>query len=243
MSTEPPPPSLVSAEEQMLRHATPEYGRASEELQKLPVREAVVNFYKRHDALMDRVVAEAPKRLACEEGCSFCCRQFEVVATSFEVLEIHAYVSRYFKPDRLRSTIQRAQQNVDMRKAASEEERLTLRPGCPFLIDNSCSIYPVRPSVCRNYHATDKDNCEKSFNEPFSTWPTSYVDEVFFPVMGSVSGFKNAVGALGLDTKDYHLSSAFLEAVRDAKCATRFKSGKRTFLKATAPSFHGESGA
>lgn len=237
MSIEPSLQPKATTEEQVRKYAEPEYVQASAELQKLTVHEAVVRFYRRHDALMHQAVEEAPKRLACEDGCSFCCKQFEVVAPPVEVLEIHAYVLRQFKPDKLRSTIQRAQHNVEARKAASEMERLTLRPVCPFLIDNSCSIYPVRPSVCRNYHATDKGNCQKSFEDPFSTWPTSYVDEIFFPVMGSASGFKNAVGALGFDTKDYHLSSAFLEAVRSPDCAKRFRSGKRVFLKATTAEF------
>ncbi|MGH6648711.1 YkgJ family cysteine cluster protein [Aquabacterium sp.] len=227
------------SEERMLEHARPEFAKASEDLQKLGTREAVVNFYARHEARLGTAMAASTQTVACEAGCSFCCRQFEVVAQPVEVLEIHAHVSRHFKPDQLRGVIQRATQNVAARKAATEQERLTLRPTCPFLVDHSCSIYAVRPSVCRNYHATDKDNCQKSFDDPFSTWPTSYVEELFDTAMGSSAGFKNAVTALGLDTRDYHLSAAFLEAMRDPACAKRFKSGKKAFLKATAPGFNG----
>lgn len=225
------------SEERMLAIAKPEFAQASQDLQKLGAREAVVNFYARHEARLKTATDAAPQSLACEVGCSFCCRQYEVVAQPVEVLEIHAHVTRHFKPDQLKGLIQRVTQNVATRKAATEQERLTLRPVCPFLVDHSCSIYAVRPSVCRNYHATDQDNCRKSFEDPFSTWPTTYVDEVFVTAMGSSAGFKNAVTSLGLDTRDYHLSAAFLEAMRDPACAKRFKAGKRVFLKATAPEF------
>ena len=229
------------SEERMLEHARPELAEAREDLQKFTMRESVVRFYARHEARLHNAVQASPQALACEVGCSYCCRQFEVVAHPFEVFEVQAYVSRHFTAAQLRATIERATHNVNQRKAATEEARLTLRPTCPFLVDHSCSVYAARPSVCRNYHSTDKDNCQKSFEDPFSTWPNIYADEVFHTAMGSAAGFKKAVEELGLDTRTYHLSSAFLEAMRSPDSAKRFKSGKRAFLKATTSNF--EDGA
>ncbi|CAH0351925.1 YkgJ family cysteine cluster protein [Aquabacterium sp. CECT 9606] len=230
------------SEERMLEHARPEFAQAWQDLQSNTVREAVVRFYARHDARVNTAIQAAPQALACDKGCSHCCRQFDVVALPVEVFEIHAHVFRHFKPDQLRDTIQRVIKYVAKRKGVSEETRLSLRDACPFLVDNSCSIYPVRPSVCRNYHATDKTNCEKSLNEPLSTWPTTYIDDVFFTAMGSSAGFRNAVAEMGLDTKEYHLSAAFLETVQNPNCVKRFKSGKNAFVKATHTQFNQSSG-
>ncbi len=225
------------SDERMLKHAVPEFASAREDLKKLTMREAVVRFYARHDERIQDAIDASPQKLGCEDGCSFCCRQFDVVVHPFEVFEIHAHVARHFKPDQLRGVIDRATRVVEARKKATEEERLTLKPTCPFLINNSCSIYASRPSACRNYHATDRDNCKQSMEAPFSTWPTTYIDDVFCTAMGSSAGFKNAVDELGLDTRGYHLSSAFLEAMRSPDCAKRFKAGKRAFLKATSSEF------
>ncbi|RZI82994.1 MAG: YkgJ family cysteine cluster protein [Rubrivivax sp.] len=224
------------SDERFLQHARPETAQASQELQKMPVREALVRFYARHDARIEAAVNAASEKLGCESGCGYCCSHFEVEARPFEVFEIQAHVLKHFKPEQLRATIGRAAKNVEERKAATETERLTLRQTCPFLVDNACSVYSVRPSVCRNYHATDREKCKKHFEDPTSTWPTSYIDDVFFRANGSSIGFKNAVKALGLDTKGYYLSGAFLEAVRNPDCAKRFKAGKKAFLKASSSS-------
>lgn len=225
------------SEERMLEHARPEFAQARQDLQAHTPREAVVKFYARHDARLSAAIEASPQPLACDNGCSHCCKHFDVVALPVEVFEIHAYVFRHFKADQLRETIQRVSSYAARRKGISEETRLSLREPCPFLVNDSCSIYPVRPSVCRNYHATNKENCEKSVSEPFSTWPTSYVDEVFFTAMGSSAGFRNAVTEQGLDTRQYHLSAAFLETVQNPNCAKRFKSGKHAFVKASYTQF------
>lgn len=84
---------------------------------------------------MDAAIHASPQALVCDKGCSNCRRQFDVVALPVEVFEIHAHVLRHFKPDALRSTIQRVSGYVAKRKGVSEETRLSLREACPFLVD------------------------------------------------------------------------------------------------------------
>lgn len=225
------------SEERMMEHARPEFVQAKQDLQTHTAREAVIKFYARHEARLSAAIQAAPQALACDNGCSHCCQQFDVVALPVEVFEIHAYVFRHFKPEQLRSTIQRVTSYVAKHKGVSEEARMAMREACPFLVDNSCSVYAVRPSVCRNYHATDKSNCEKALREPLTTMPT-YIDDVFFTAMGSSAGFRNAVAEQGLDTKEYRLSEAFLEALQNPQCAKRFKSGKNAFVKASHNRFN-----
>lgn len=214
----------------MLEVARPEFNQAREDLQKMSPREAVIQFYSRHEARLSAAVAEAPEKLACADGCAYCCH-FEVEARPFEVLEIVGYVSKKFSPAQLKQTIERASQNTAAWRKASESERALLKPPCPFLVNNSCSIYPVRPAVCRNYHATDGENCKAYFEDPTGRSPNTYISEVFNVGHGSSQGFKNAVESLGLDTNGYNLASAFLEAMTNPAIAKRFASGKKTFLK------------
>jgi Fe-S-cluster containining protein len=224
------------SDERLLKFSRPETAEAGADLKKLSMKESLVRFYARHDARIHQAIVDAPEKLGCQDGCSFCCETFEVEALPLEVFEIQAHVSKHFKPEQLRGAIERASRNVEERKAATPHERLTLKQTCPFLVNQSCSIYAARPAVCRNYHATDRQNCEKHAKDPSSTWPTSYIDDVFFKATGSSIGFKNAVKALGLDVRGYNLSAAFLEAVRNPTSITRFKTGKRTFVKAHSSS-------
>jgi len=193
-------------------------------------REAVIHFYSRHEARFSAAVSSASDKLACMDGCAYCCH-FEVEARPFEVLEIASYVSKKFSPTQLKQTIERASQNATVWRKASDSERAQLKPPCPFLVNNSCSIYPVRPAVCRNYHATDGANCKAYFENPEGLSPNTYISDLFNVAHGSAQGFKNAVESLGLDTRGYNLASAFLEAMTNPAIAKRFSSGKKTFLK------------
>ena len=60
--------------------------------------------------------------------------------------------------------------------------------------------------------------------------------------MGSSAGFRNTIAEQGLDTKEYHLSAAFLETGQNPNCVKRFKSGKNAFVKATHTQFNQSSG-
>lgn len=214
----------------MLEVARPEFAQAREEIQKLSPREALVRFYVRHDDRISAAVGAATEKLACADGCAYCCH-FDVEARPFEVLEIARHVAKHFPPLQIKQTIERAAKNAAERKATPEEARATLKQACPFLVNNSCSIYVVRPAVCRNYHATDGDNCKAYFDDPAGRLPNTYVDDVFDVANGSSQGFRNAIESVGLDSQSYNLAAAFVEAMKNPAIAKRFSTGKKTFTK------------
>jgi hypothetical protein len=80
------------------------------------------------------------KKLACGKGCGSCCvHQRDLPLYPHEIVGIYWYAS-----EKIAGPVQDVLKN-----------RLATRPaasGCPFLIDNSCSIHPVRPVGCRQFN-------------------------------------------------------------------------------------------
>ena len=98
--------------------------------------------YRRTDSLSEEVIreteAQTGKKVACKKGCYQCC-----LKTDIPILEIEiAGISWYIK-DRI---------SVEVRQELIRNLKdLTPMSPCPFLINNLCSIYPVRPLGCRNF--------------------------------------------------------------------------------------------
>ena len=80
------------------------------------------------------------KKLACGKGCGSCCvHQKDLPLYPHEIVGIYWYVSEKLTGP-LRDILK---ERLSIRDAAA---------GCPFLIDNSCSIHPVRPVGCRQFN-------------------------------------------------------------------------------------------
>ncbi len=80
------------------------------------------------------------KKLACGKGCGNCCvHQKDLPLYPHEIVGIYWYAS-----EKMTSPVRNI---LRFRLAGS-----TAASGCPFLIDNSCSIHPVRPVGCRQFN-------------------------------------------------------------------------------------------
>ncbi len=72
--------------------------------------------------------------ISCSTPCNQCCKAFGTIA-----LKIHEY--EFIKP------------LVDKKYLSIMFglKLLNIKNGCPLLIDNECSIYDNRPSICKTY--------------------------------------------------------------------------------------------
>lgn len=127
------------------------------------------------DAIVENAASDsaaAGKPVSCRAGCGACCRQlvpislFEAEALA-EWLETLPETRRAALRERFEGALSQLRQAgvldgiLDAARLHDEGSRKQLgldyfRAGvpCPFLEDESCSIYPIRPLVCREYLVT-----------------------------------------------------------------------------------------
>jgi Fe-S-cluster containining protein len=112
--------------------------------QRLPWLSLLLDAY----AIADTGVAVAirnaekkrKKKLACGKGCGNCCvHQKDLPLYPHEIVGIYWYAS-----EKITCTTRDLLRNRLAVNAAAS--------GCPFLIDNSCVIHPVRPIGCRQFN-------------------------------------------------------------------------------------------
>lgn len=106
------------------------------------------------------------KHIACHKGCSHCC-YLRVSVYDYELVSIQSYLeNKIHKKQRDEITSSIGVQYERLKYMTMEEHHRT-NIKCPFLINNSCSIYPVRPISCAGYHSLSEQVCRKSYDDPF----------------------------------------------------------------------------
>ena len=119
----------------------------------------------------------AGREISCKAGCGACCRQLVPLSVT-EAQQLPRLIARLDEVHRSRvisrfneaSSKLRASGMLDRlerfstlsRQERSELSTAYFRLGipCPFLEDESCSIHPVRPVICRQYLVTsDPSHC------------------------------------------------------------------------------------
>ena len=183
----------------------------------------------RHTARL--AAAEDAGSLACREGCDWCCH-FSVDVRAVEVFAIETWVSERFSAVAQAGLRERVQRNLDQLEVMKSQDRDEHTLACPFLEASCCSIYPVRPQSCRNYHATDARGCAQSFAEPGN----DEIDPEFAPLVyqtgtAHVEGFSNAMRDGGYDTCVYELNAALAAAWGDPDARARWSSGQAPFAE------------
>ena len=108
--------------------------------------------------------AEAGKAISCRKGCGACCRQLVPVSrTEGERLLQLVEAMPAERRDVLKGRFAAAEAAIEAtglkeRKGRSDRELSTayfaMGVPCPFLEEESCSIHPERPLVCREYLVT-----------------------------------------------------------------------------------------
>jgi Fe-S-cluster containining protein len=98
--------------------------------------------------------------LACREGCAWCCHKL-VGTTAPEVFRIAQYLQDHLSSEELALARDRIIRRDEERKALQDDRWSAARLPCSLLVDDRCSVYPVRPLTCRGFNSSDARQCER----------------------------------------------------------------------------------
>lgn len=104
------------------------------------------------------------RAVACRSGCDHCCHQ-SVGVTPPEALAIVAHLKQSLSPEALAGFAARLTERVERTRGLSADERFSPELPCLFLRDGSCSIYVVRPLVCRGMNSLDAAECQRRLRD------------------------------------------------------------------------------
>ncbi len=175
-----------------------------------------VDFVANLHRAVDKVMQDDPvPKIDCKPGCACCC-SVRVEATEPEIFRIAREV-RKRPPAQVAALIERLQGFV----AAADEA--PLRRDCTFLEEQLCSIYEVRPAVCRRAHSLSAEEC-RSFAPEI---PQSL--EMLLRADVLMKGTSEAYREVGLHSSPRELNSAVLLALTDETAEARWYNGEFVF--------------
>lgn len=182
---------------------------------------AVLRLAEQVHGAMSAAIDALPSKAqhACAPGCFFCC-YLPVDVLAPEAFRIAAHLKRTRSPGQLAELVYRL--------AAPGRHAPGTHP-CVFLEQGRCSIYEVRPMVCRGYNSLSKERCEAYYADA-SVDLKGTKDRVAGSVAEAIEdGIIAGLNALGLDAQWYELSSAVLRALEATDGAERWAGGEGVF--------------
>ncbi|HSC67897.1 MAG TPA: YkgJ family cysteine cluster protein [Cellvibrio sp.] len=213
--------------------ARAEYQKSAAQIAKLKEPAAALQkSYERYDNLIAAAIDESPTKPACKAGCAFCCH-YKVEVRAHEILLIKDYLVKHFSAEKIAAVLAEAEANAAVIRTLTPEQHLTTNLKCALLQDNQCSIYPVRPFRCRNFHSTDASACEKSHSDPGNMEiETGMVESVAVYADAHTQGFEAAAEQTGRDARIYDFTTALVEVFAEPAVIKRYQRGKKAFQNA-----------
>ena len=173
-------------------------------------------------ASLDRLLRETPSPLplACAKGCATCCHNW-VSATAPEIF----LLARALGEDA--TAIARVRSAADRTRGLDRERRVHGGEACALLAENLCSVYAVRPLVCRAYVSASLPACLAAFGGGPAQipMPTRYVqlrashDHALWA----------ALRAADLPDASYELNEAVARVLGDTEAEARWLAGEDVF--------------
>ncbi len=94
------------------------------------------------DEELNKMFSSQKPFIKCKVGCALCCKDGDFPMSELEYLNLLDYY-RLLSGD-LKNTIDN---NIKTLLKSNNEENYV----CPFLVKDICSVYPVRPIICRTF--------------------------------------------------------------------------------------------
>lgn len=208
----------------------------------------VVNVIETMEALWGDLATEAPA-YACKKGCSWCCHQ-SVMVTAAEVLHAAKFLHDNLKATEVLRLRDRVAARAKQTEGLDNDQRMDQRIACAFLIDDICTIYPVRPLQCRGGYSEDAEYCRNLLDHREETQTAVAKGDIegkylLLPKMLYDSAQVGMAGALskdGLKSEPLDLTAAMAIALGDPDIAEKWLRGWPVFERARMHRLQGDNG-
>jgi Fe-S-cluster containining protein len=170
-----------------------------------------------------------PQPLACQEGCDACCHNL-VELTPPEALHIGHFLSQHCSGAERDLVLTRVAKNLALAAGKSKVALATLRQElpCPLLRGRRCSVYPIRPLVCRAMHALNRERCEADLHSG-SLAGSRYYEHRHAIALSVSAGILEGCRAVGCQAGTLSLDRALHDFFTRENCPERWIAGEAVF--------------
>ena len=133
---------------------------------------AAANVAQYADEALAIVHDEYRPPLHCKEGCWYCCCKPGVLTSIPDLLRILDRIRSTFGADDVTALEERARRYAAQMEGRRFDDLVDESVPCPLLVDGRCSVYEVRPLVCRGYNSTNVDACRNAHQDADVLIPT-----------------------------------------------------------------------
>ena len=178
----------------------------------------IAQLHRGLDTVAEQARTTGPQS-ACQAGCAHCCH-LRVEATEPEVFHIAQHL-RAQPAEALADALSALHRHVT---TAALNPTNPARQACSFLVDERCSIYPVRPAACRKAHSLSAQHCA----EQSATIPQNL--RLLVDAEALMAGTALAYRDQPLSASAHELNAAVLAALKDPTAQARWYHGDAAAL-------------
>jgi Fe-S-cluster containining protein len=146
----------------------------------------------------------------CHKGCKTCCR-LNVSVLHVETICILEYLKNNLTDDEFKSFSNKIRKYYLDCMGLEDEDRIVAGLECIFLTEEGyCSIYPVRPLICRSVTSNSQEKCKESFFSVVFGEESTILMNLFQKelMLKTFSLIGDNLGKNGYNAKSFHMSYA-----------------------------------
>ena len=172
---------------------------------------------------------ELPHPVACQEQCDSCCYN-QVELTAPEALLIGHHIDQQFSQADQDLLLDHTARIIEIITGLGQAQSAARRREipCPLLRHRRCSVYPVRPLVCRAMHGLNRERCAAELTAGSLAGSQYYAHRHEIAVSVS-AGLREGCKAAGLQSGTLNLTRALQDFFTQEKAVERWIAGEEVF--------------
>lgn len=208
------------------------YKETAKELQSAKTKEELKAVSSRAHKKLDEVFATEFSRsemtIACCAGCYYCCH-VKVDVQPREIFLISDFIRSRFSLAKQADVLNKAQEYWKKIEPMTAKEHLYANLPCPLLENGKCSVYPVRPAMCRIHHSRRVEPCKELFERPETLTEPERMPSLWRATSSTNVGTSTAFESAGYDSQPYDMNAALIQALQNSSSERRWRDGKLAF--------------